>query len=556
MAKRTKQKSKQLSGVERIDRWCASNRSLLTGIAIFTYVFFSFFTFSLRISEGGDDSTYIIRALSFLEDGKFPSYQGPVYPLILSGLVAIFGTNLAILKLGSWLFLTLAIVLLGKAVSKKISQFTYWGVLLAIIVNYHILYFGSQTYSEAFFMALQSLFFLYLFRLLAQSGDIHLSYRSTLTLSGILLALFLTRTIALAALPALVLFLLLKKQNKSAFLVLLNFAILLAIYIGLKELIWGSTGSDNAQLQSLLMRHPYDSSQGKESLGGFLLRFIQNSNIYLSKHFAIFTGFKAALSLSKQPFITIILYLWFFTGLYRFYRHHPYLFFIGLYLVFTLGTTFIALQPLWDQERLIIPFYPLILIFLAETLITLTRNSPSVNKQILPVVLLSLVVVLSTTQTVKQTDFQAIFRNLSGDRFYGYTPDWQNYLKMAEYTSEELPITSYVACRKPNMARLMAGGKKFYGIYRFDSQNADTLISQIYERGVTHIIVASLRKNPRIRNGQVINTIHRYMKYIEEAYPGTFLLRKQIGREEPAWLFEINYDLWQQKKKTSSTTSR
>lgn len=556
MVKKNSQKKIPASWWENSENWISSKGSLLLLIAILTYAFFSFFTFNLRISEGGDDSTYIIRALSFIEEGKFPEYQGPLYPIFLSGLIFLFGLKLAVLKLSSWIFLTLAIIVLFRAASKYVSRITLWGAIFALIVNYHLLYFGSQTYSEAFFMMLQSIFILYIFKLTDQLGKNPIPFQSTLFLAGLLLILFLTRTVAIAALPALILFLLIKKQNKTALLVTLNFIILLFIYIGLKELFWGSTGNSSAQLQSLLMKHPYDASQGKETFGGFILRFIQNSNIYLSKHFVIFTGFKNALSLSKHSLITIFLYLWFFIGLKRFYRQNSHLLFTGIYLAFMLGTTFVALQPIWDQERLIIPFYPLMLLFLAETVVSFTQNSPSATKQKLPALLLALIVLLSTAQTVKRTDFQAIFRNLSGDRYYGYTPDWQNYLKMAEYTSQKLPADSYVACRKPNMARLMAEGKKFYGIYRFDSQNADTLINQLYQRGVTHIIVASLRKNPRIRNGQVINTIHRYMKYIEEKYPNTFIFRKQVGKEEPAWLFEINYNHWQQAHKASNDTSR
>ncbi|WP_148660823.1 hypothetical protein [Marinilabilia salmonicolor] len=155
--------------------------------------------------------------------------------------------------------------------------------------------------------------------------------------------------------------------------------------------------------------------------------------------------------------------------------------------------------------------------------------------------MISIAILLTGVQTLRQTDFSSVFKNIQGEKLYGYTPDWQNYLKMAEYVAKELPDDSYAACRKPNMARLHSGGKKFYGIYSFNSANPDTLLMNLYERNVSHIMVASLRKNPRRNTGQVINTIHRYMSVIAKKYPQSFILKKQIGENEKAWLFEIDY---------------
>ena len=547
MRNKQREKKNRTSWWNKANQTLTEKHSILAATAVILYLFFSFFTFSLRISEGGDDSTYIIRAISFLEEGKFPQFQGPLYPLILSLFIAVFGTKIMVLKLSSWIFLSLSIFLLGKAIFNKVSAITFWGIILALVVNHHFLYFGSQTYSEAFFMALQSFFFLYLFSTTEKHENPLIPVPYVLAISVLLLTLYLTRTLAIVAVPAVVLFFFIRGQKKAAWLTILFFPVLLGAFIGLKTIIADSSIGGDSQLQSLLMEHPYDASQGRETFGGFFERFAQNSNIYLSKHFAILTGFKNAMSLSKQPVVAILLYAWFITGMIRFYRKNPYLLFIGIYLIFMLGTTFFALHPIWDQARLIIPFYSLMIIFLIETIVSYTSKSKTVWKQKIPAVLLAFTVLLSTAQTVKQTDFQATFKNISGDRYYGYTPDWQNYLKMVEFASHNLP-ESYIACRKPNIARLTAGGKEFYGIYRFDSENADTLITQLYDRGVTHIIVASLRKNPRMRTGQVINTIHRYMKHIADKYPGTFILRKQIGETEPAWLFEVNYNIWQKNK--------
>ncbi len=274
---------------------------------------------------------------------------------------------------------------------------------------------------------------------------------------------------------------------------------------------------------------------------GFLFRFAENSNIYLSKHFSILIGLKPSLSLTKNSFITILLYLLFGAGMIRFMGKNQVLFFTGIYLMFMLGTTFFSLQTLWDQNRLIMPYFPYMVLFLSETLVIYTRHSDRKALTKLPVFLVVLCFSLSLVQTVRQTDFAAIGKHLKGDRYYGYTPDWVNYLKMAEYISKELPEESYVACRKPSMACIYANGKKFYGIFRFTTQDPDSMLTKLKEAGVTHLIVAHLRKNPRFNTGSVINTIHRYMNAIAKKYPSVFIARKKIGTQEAAWLFEINY---------------
>lgn len=539
MGKKAKKVTTSSSFIDRTEQIISRHSTLLLWIAIGLYIIFSILTFNLRVSEGGDDSTYIIRAFQLIHQGKFPSYQGPLYPTILSLFLLPFGLSVGFLKISSWLFLTAALWFLFKAFRRQVSVFTLAGTLFILIVNHHFLYFASQTYSEAFFMMLQGLFLLMLFKYL-HATERSMSWQQNLVLALLMLALTLTRTIGVAALPALLIYLAIRSQWRDAGLILLFFVFLGGVYLLLKYYLWNLAPLDGGQATSLFYKHPYDFSKGKETLGGFINRFIENSNIYLSKQFLILTGFKPALSLTRQPFFTLLLYALFTAGLIKFAKAKSILLFIGIYLATMLGVTFVSLQTLWDQSRLIMPFFPLILLFLIETLVRYTQHSKNGFTTRLPVIIVSLSLLLTFAQTIRQTDFKAFPKYLAGDRYYGYTPDWQNYLNMAEYIGHEMP-ESYIACRKPSMASIYANGKKFYGIYRFQSQNPDTLILRLKEAGVTHIIAASLRKNPRVRTGSVINTIHRYMKIIDDSYPEFFILQKKMGKDEPAWLFRINY---------------
>ena len=65
---------------------------------------FGILFFNPNISIGGDDAGYIHRAFDFVDKNIFPTFQGPLYPLILSIFISIFGINLLVLKGLSLLF--------------------------------------------------------------------------------------------------------------------------------------------------------------------------------------------------------------------------------------------------------------------------------------------------------------------------------------------------------------------------------------------------------------------------------------------------------------------
>ena len=66
--------------------------------------------FSVRMNEGGDDSGYICKAADFAASGKYPNFQGPLYPVFLSLFVWLSGgINLVVLKLTSF-----ALIIIGQ----------------------------------------------------------------------------------------------------------------------------------------------------------------------------------------------------------------------------------------------------------------------------------------------------------------------------------------------------------------------------------------------------------------------------------------------------------
>jgi hypothetical protein len=56
-------------------------------------------------------------------------------------------------------------------------------------------------------------------------------------------------------------------------------------------------------------------------------------------------------------------------------------------------------------------------------------------------------------------------KNLKGDKYFGYTPDWRNFLKCSEWCADSLPKESLVASRKAPMSFVYGKGKKFFPVY-------------------------------------------------------------------------------------------
>lgn len=525
----------------RINKFLGENGIVIFWLTFALSILTSFLLFNLRVSEGGDDSTYIIRALNLLNDGVYPSFQGPMYPMFLAVVMSVAGMKLGVLKLISLLFLTIFFYLFYKAFKDRIEHIVLYPILLLLSVNSYVLYFSSQTYAEAMFMALLALFFLFFFKFLDKQKEGVAGIGQFLLIAFMLVLLVLTKTIAIGVVIAVILFFLIEKEYAVAGKLLLAFILIMGGWLLLKGVIWGFDIGTSSQASTLLLKNPYDATKGQETLTGYFTRFIGNSNLYLSRHFFKMIGLRSVNALPVKPVLTVLLYVLFVFSFVSNFKKNRYLTFVGVFIVVLLGATFVSLQLIWDQYRLIVPFFPFVLLSLVSGIVILFRKKRLVRYQVVVTLFLLSTVLFTASQSVAKTDLMTLRSNLMGNKYKGYTDDWANYLKMTEYVGKKLDKDSYVACRKPNMARITANGKKFYGIYRIKSNNPDTLLQRLKEKGVTHILMGNLRKNPKVNNGQTINTIKRYMSVIVQKYPSSFILKHKIGNREPAYLFYIDY---------------
>lgn len=633
MAKSNKKTPTQKrSFIELIDNFCEAKQIYIFIVSLLLTLIFSLLLFDVRVSLTGDDSMYILNAYNFIEESQFPGWQGPLYPFFLTPFIAIFGVKVIALKTLSLLCIMGFLTFSFLALRKRIPAFLLSSFLILTSINSEVLYYASQTYSEAFYMLVASITFWYYFVyfLDKEPSKIH-HLPKIMLLAFLFLCMGLTRSVGFIGIIAFVIFGCFNfKRWKENILIIISFIGLFFLWSGLKSWIWGSEDAQfSSQLQSLLQKEAYNPNAGQEDFVGFLQRFKDNTRNYISYHFYEIIGIYNTDDIIQGKFyIGILTFIWALIGLIFAGKKNKPLLLIGLYTGGFLVLTFFLLQVFWNQSRLIIPVLPYLLLCLLTTFYFLSKLKYFKWMQIVLVVIVFILILTGLNRSSsKIKEAQKIT-----DEYYGLTPDWSNYLKASVWAANNLPKDEMIACRKPSISFIYAD-RKFRGIPQvpsfpsdtlqnrwntskntivaypqqilnnnyhpsfrkellqnlscyyianqmyciFENQDSiiiknliknlkplsepiqdfsslpqdsksfiiypDSLLNSLKENNVHHVITASLRINPAKKTDRIINTVERYLHYIEIKYPGIFIQEQQIGNNnnEPARVFKVDY---------------
>lgn len=531
---------------DKINLWIEKRHTVIFWVSMGITALFSILLFNIRLDIGGDDASYIERAYNFIHKGQFPSFQGPLYPVFLSPFVAIFGINIFLLKFLSVLFTVAQVYFLWKALKKHSPALVTLAAIFLSATNYYILTFASLTYNEAFFMMLQAmLIWLVLDKLPENDKEVSIkhNWKFFLSLSILLVAMYLTRTVAVLSVAAVMGYLLLTRRWKSLAFALSGVILTLGAYTIIKNTVIKGESQYEQQGNTLLLKDPYKKELGNEDINGFFKRLTGNSKLYFSKRMMMILNFKEETNTKTNDFITIFIYALILLGIYRGFKTDHRFFFIGLYtFIFAVGT-FIVLQTRWDQLRLI-------LVLLLPLSLTIFYGLYSIAKKdsfraLQPVVAILFIILIlvgfSKSFIYANKNFATLQKNLKGDHLYGYTDDWVNFAKMSKWVEKNVPDSSVVLCRKPSMAMLFANGRTFQGVYVVPSTDGDSCLTYLKDLKVSYVMDASLRRNPYKYTGQVITTIRSILYYTTQKHPTAFTLIHTEGQKEPAYLYKVNY---------------
>jgi hypothetical protein len=559
--------------ITAIDGFFSRYSFLIFIISLALTVILGILLFDLRISEGGDDSDYILSAKKFLDHRQFPFWHGSFYPIFLGLIMLVFGFNVVIFKIISFIFIILHLTFFYLAFRNRVPAIFLCLVTVFTAVNANILYYASQTYSEAIYMFLQAVL-IYVFLSINDNLDkrpykIKEHWKLWLLFGFLTLLISTTRTVGYSMLMAVILYLLINRKYRASLYALASYLVFLVPYTIYKWIAWdlvpGKSGG--GRLEVIFYKSVYSKAAGTEDFAGMITRFVENSKIYLSKHFFIINGLKDQTSTEMSVFLTVLMYSLFLIAFVYAFKKSKTLLFIALYLAFSIGITFVTLQQTWGQQRLILVYVPMILILFLWGIYVFIN---SINRQLLMlplllfigvsqfladysavvkvlVIIICIVLIfilgydkktITGIKTFLHLSLMILFlvilfktagytseriklhkkefsKNLRGNLYYGFTPDWINFLKMSELVGRAYS-DKFVASRKPSMSFIYSKGKEFYPIYKVPIENADTLIQNLREKYRDLCFI----DNSEFNRKKVPGNIHMNFKKIILAFVG------------------------------------
>ena len=481
----------------KIEEWMGKHMSKIYYAGLCVTALLSLLLFDVKVSVAGDDSAYVLRAYDLLHQFRFPSYQGPLYPILLTPLIAVFGINIPLLKVFSMLCVLLSYVFFYKAFKGRMPNLILAIVLVTTAFCSNIAYYSSQTFSEAAFFFFQALFFYWFVRLFIQNSEAP-GIKSYLALGLLVLLLGLVRTSGLFAIPAILLyFLVYGKWKEFGYSLLSLFSFQVAFSL-LKKLIWkGDAVQFSTQLSGLMAKDAYNPAAGAEDIAGFIARLGGNAIQYF-EHTFCFMGIKSEANVESSPFAALLFTALFIIALMVCYKKNKTLFFTTLYAGSMCVLSFLSLQVFWNQDRLILVFYPLILLVsFAAVYYLLKKYLPAAANWV--VLILGVALILSTTgEAMKQVGKHKTYRSqlMKGNSLHGFSPDWKNYIQMSQWIGENLPEGEVVACRKPEISQIY-GNRPFHGVYSVPKITCDSLLNRMAQESfeLVGIDMSAFQKN-------------------------------------------------------------
>jgi hypothetical protein len=544
----------------KFEKWFDKNDKKLFYILLGLCLFLSFISFNARISEAHDDALYLEGGWRYVNE--FPSYfytqNAPLYPMFLGLLIKIFGFKLILFKLFSVIFNAFGFIFFYKALRKRIPAIVFVPVVIFHAANHLIIYYASMTFTEAFYFFLQGLFFLYAVKVVDAVTKNGVDFKSQLKLWLMLgLSMFLLSTAkssAIVVIPAILLFFVIYKNWKAAGVSVASYLVFKVIYEVIVRTVWDAQNQFKGQSKILLQKDPYNAAAGNEDLSGFVQRFFDNCDLYMGKRFYQLLGWRDEFHVQETSeygfvaFITIVLALVGFWFIFK--QKNKVMVLLALFTGAQAVLSFIILQARWDQPRIILVCMPVILILIFYAFYKFT-DRPGIGPAIYTVLIVLVIgsVLLSSTKRGLK-NLPIVQKNLKGDKYFGYTPDWQNFLKCSEWCADSLPKESLVASRKAPMSFVYGKGKKFFPIYSVikkdpvtEQSNPDSAMAFFQKNKVTHVMLASLRMDPTNPGNGYINTVHNIMIPIFNSpkYKDKLRLVHVEGISEETYLYEINY---------------
>ena len=554
--------------LQKIENFLSARSQMFFGICMGLTALLGFLLFDGRLSFATDDSTYILNALSFLKRGAYPNYQGALYPLVLAFIIKIFGVRILVFKTFSMICLLVGNFFFYRAFRGRVPNLIMFSGLMVLSVNAYILAYGSSTFSEAFFMMLQSLSFFAFFKLtdILNDKDSKYNFLGTvqywLFFAISLFLLSLAKNLGVFAIIAVMVYFLLRKEWKFAILAIVFFAVIKLPYEVIIRSKYGNIGG--SQVEQLMRKDFYDPSKGNIEIPGDLFdRYYENFANYCTVHAFKILGMREAgvsslftdekmleIKMAQDPntgqpiqenenpsgFFALVFIGLFGLGIWQAFKHNKYMLFTLLYTGTLASVTFVVLQSSWNQDRLIVIFTPMIFMAFGYGIYQLAKErNITALKTILPI-LLAIILVIQLGFSLKAVaknsrQFKAYTK---GDLYAGYPDNKANFLRASEWAGTNANDSTSILSAQPVEAAIFAAGRSFTRMPALskEQQNGDSILAIFHRRKIGYIMIDGFRgKN-----------LAQVTQFLQQQFPDKIKPIHSEGEGEDAtYLVKINY---------------
>jgi hypothetical protein len=536
---------------DRIDDFLKKNNKIFLGISLALTTLFCYLLFDARMSFATDDSEYILMASHTINNGSFPTYHGTLYPLVIALLMKMFGFKVALFKEFSALCIILQVFFLYRAFKDKVSYLVLFITLIYLAVNSYFLYFGSQTFSEGLTLCLQAvafIFFLNHIKVLQTKPVLKDSIISWLWFGFFFLVLTVTKNILIVGIGAAVLYFLIYKEWLNAVLAIVSFLIFKVPYEIITRTIFHAKTTD--QLDQVMRKDFYDPSKGYEDLSGYLDRFFENFNAFISvqayKIFGLRPENVKAVADNGQIEIKDVDPSWFLTLIFAaliifafivLYKRNRYLVFSLLYGAAICLISCAVVQNIWNvQWRLILPYLPYIIlpVFGALWLKAKEAKQSFFKPVFVAGMILFIIIQLPLTSEKSSANSKRLRHCSRTDIKCGIDPQFEDFVAICDSIKFKVPPTAIIATGKPGEACVYSGFPNFTrAVMPKADANADTVLSNLKKQGITYLFMDGFSRQVN-SSVQIIGK-----KYPEKLKP--VLQSALIDPQRPLYLIELKY---------------
>jgi hypothetical protein len=357
------------------------------------------------------------------------------------------------------------------------------------------------------------------------------------------LLLSITKSVGIVAIGAFALYYLIKKEWKNALFSVVSFAVLKVIYEVITKGVFHAEAS--GQLAGLMRKNYYDPSQGDEELIGYVNRFFENFGNYISIHFYKIIGFgaqtmglkpgQAAEKAEPSYFLSFLFLLILGFSLYILFNKNKYLLITLFYSVATLAVTFVILQVSWNQDRLIVPYVPLIMLvfFSAVYYWVVQKDNPLLKVGMVGIFIVVSLMQFPATARISSQNSLALKKYRKGNTTYNFRQAIVNFIEINEWINKNLPGDSIkIATNKPEEAFVYAGRTVFLRVPSMNGKTPEEILKYLKENNFTHMLM----------EGFLGNKVASAFMPLYEKTPDKLELLKQVGEGQDAcYLFKIKY---------------